>query len=894
MPNAPAPLPLPLTAASSQLTQTPVFTDVASAMNADAPGYGTAVAWGDYDNDGDEDLYVVNLGPGGGGQANVLLRNDGATFTDATAGAGVGDSGPGVAAAWADIDNDGHPDLFVSNRPGANALYHNQGDGTFQDIAGAAGVDDPQGWGEGAAWADDDRDGLVDLYVANLTSAAPPYLPNRLFRNLDGLSFADIAPTSQVDHSGNGEGIAWADFDNDGDMDLYVANAGGTNVLYQRQADGTFDDVTNQMHVPGGPGNSYGAAWGDFDNDGWLDLYVAQQATNKLYRNLNGSDFDDVTDEAGVGGGSNRWSLGCAWADFDNDGDLDLHVANAVISGYNSADILFENDGGSPPQFSDVTSQAGVDNTLDARGSGWADFDDDGDLDLYVVNQGAGQPNRLFQNGGTLNHWLQVTPIGCLSNRAAIGARVTVTSDHDQLREISGGSGFASQDSLPAEFGLGTWSSPVTVTVDWPSGLQSSLPAVSVDQGITITESCVGVPDLGEATKKASSGTVLSGEALSYTLLLPNDGSAAAQARLTDTLPLSVTYADYLTATSGTPSWHPAERQVLWDGTISTGMAVTLTYRVTVNAGLDPGTIITNIATVDDGYHVSFETPPVTVTVVSPCEPPGDLGFAYQPPLPEAGQVVTFTAAASGTEPITFTWQFGDGQEGLGITSTHIYTQAGLYTVTLTAANTCGQAAVSQVVTMTAGCQPVTNTSFTWTPPIPMVDEEVSFEGSAQGSTPISYSWAFGDGGTAQGMMVTHTYMLQGTYTVTLGTANACGDETVTARIYVILCIEPGGLTMTYTPDPALAGQAVTFTATVESGSEPLTYTWLFGDASLPEEGRVIPHTYTDPGTYTVTLTVSNNCGLAQEEWSIEVVSPALQFQVYLPLVLRGYTGDWR
>ena len=594
--------------APSAIPRVITFTDVTTEMNAAAPGYGTAVAWGDYDGDGDLDLYVVNLGPvpPGGGEANVLLRNDGSTFTDVTVETGVGDAGPGVAAAWADFDNDGDLDLFVSNRPGNNALYRNDGAGHFQDVAATAGVTDPTGYGEGAAWADDDRDGLVDLYVANYTGA--PGQPNRLFRNLDGIHFDDVASARQVAHTGNGEGIAWADFDNDGDLDLYVANAGGTNVLFQRQDDGTFDDVTTQMHVGGGS-NSFGVAWGDYDNDGWLDLYVAQQGANKLYRNLGGTDFADATAEAGVGG--TRWGLGCAWGDYDNDGDLDLHVANADITPYDPADVLYRNEGGAPVTFSDVTALAGVTNTLDARGNAWGDFDDDGDLDLYVVNQGAGQPNRLFRNDGGSDHWLAVGLIGRVSNRAGIGARVTVTSDVAQIREISGGSGFASQDSLPAEFGLGDWSGPVTVTVSWPSGIHSELTGVTTDRFITVTEPS----PLSAASKAVGAAPVLPGEGLTYTIVVPNAGNQSASASVTDTLPLNLTWANYLTATSGTPTWDPVGQRVLWSGAISEGLAVTITYRVTVNAGLAPGVVITNVATVDDGYPPPFDTPPVTITL---------------------------------------------------------------------------------------------------------------------------------------------------------------------------------------------------------------------------------------------------------------------------------------
>ncbi len=685
--------PMPDMAAAATWVVT--FTDVAAEMNAAAPGCGTAVAWGDYDDDGDPDLYIVNLGPGGGGQANVLLRNDGSTFSDVTAAAGVGDAGPGVAAAWADLDNDGDLDLFVSNRPGNNALFFNDGAGHFQNIGVAAGVADAGGYGEGVAWADDDRDGLVDLYVANYTWAAPPYAPNRLFRNLDGFHFQDVAAAAGVADTGNGEGIAWADFDNDGDLDLYIANAGGMNALYQRQGDGTFANVTTQMHVPGGPGSSYGAAWGDYDNDGWLDLYVAQQGANKLYRNLGGTDFADVTDQAGVGGGSDRWSLGCAWGDYDNDGDLDLHVANAAIAGYDPADILFSNEGGNPVTFSDVTALAGVTNTLDARGNAWGDFDNDGDLDLYVVNQGTGQPNRLFRNNGSPAHWLQVRLIGSISNRAAIGARVTVTSDRSQMREIGGGSGFASQDSLPAEFGLGNWDEAVDLAVRWPSGIESFHPGVMADCIITLTEPA---PDLFGAVKTASTEAALPGEVLTYTLVVSNTGDWTAPAGITDTLPPGLMWIGYLTATLGTPAWDPVGRQVLWSGVISPGVAVSLTYRAMIRVGLVPGTLITNAATVDDGYRPPFDTPPVTVTVL--CQEVGGVGFGYTPTEPLVGQVVTFTAEATGTLPLTFTWNLGDGAIGSGATVSHVYTAASNYRVTLVAANPCSQEVVTQTITV--------------------------------------------------------------------------------------------------------------------------------------------------------------------------------------------------
>lgn len=243
--------------------------------------------------------------------------------------------------------------------------------------------------------------------------------------------------------------------------------------------------------------------------------------------------------EAGVAG--DRWSLGCAWGGFDGDGRLDLHVANAAVAGYKPGDILHRNEGGTPVTFLDVTDVTGIANLLDAPGSGWSDFDTDGDLDLYVVNQGAGQANRFFRNNGFQHHWLVVSLVGCLSNRSGIGARIRVTSDVEQVREITYGSGFASQDGLPAEFGPGGWADAVNVDVLWASGRHSSLMGVAVDAMVTVHE-CV--PDLSGTVKTDNVGAAAPGEALTYTVSAPNPGDPAVAARITDTLPVSVTGLD--------------------------------------------------------------------------------------------------------------------------------------------------------------------------------------------------------------------------------------------------------------------------------------------------------------------------------------------------------------
>ncbi len=862
---------VPLADLAGLFAASATFTDVAGLMNASAPGYGTGTAWGDYDGDGDLDLYVVNLGaPPGIGEPNVLLRNDGSTFTDVTVGAGVGDDGPGVAAVWGDIDNDGDLDLFVSNRPGSNALYRNEGNGTFIDVAAEAGVTDPAGYGEGAAWIDFDHDSLLDLYVANYSSQGG--IPNRLFRNLDGLHFTDVAGPLGVADMGNGEGIAWADFDNDGDQDLYIANANySANALYRQQADGTFVNVAAAMHVLGGPGRSFGAAWGDYDNDGWLDLYVAQEGANKLYRNLGGADFADVTAQAGVGG--DRWSLGCAWGDYDNDGYLDLHVANAAVTGYDPADVLYRNEGGAPVTFSDVTAAAGVTNTLDARGSAWGDFDGDGDLDLYVVDQGSGQPNRLFRNEGSASHWLHVRPIGSVSNRAAVGARVAVTSDHTQIREISGGSGFASQDSLAAEFGLGGWSDPVTVSVRWPSGIQVLSGGVALDQAIALIEPA---PDLSAAAKAVSTSAAVPGAAVTYTVALPNSGDWPAPAQVTDTLPLSLTWGGYVTATAGTPTWDEPARRLLWSGTVSPAMAVTITYRVTVNPGLAPGLAITNAATVDDGYRSPWATAPVTLTTL--CQELAQVALAYTPTLPLTGRPVTFSAAATGSLPIAFDWSFDDGGTAGGAVVSHTFALDGLHAVTLTAANACGQAVVTAAVDV---CAAVRGSAFGWTPLLPIVGQPFTLTASAAGRPPISFGWDLGDGTAASGITVTHVYTQAGSYRVTLTATNECGQETISRTVAACAAVQQTGFS--WTPLTPTAGLAVTFTASA-SGTAPITFTWDWGDG-ITGSGAIASHTYTETGAYTVSLVAANACG--QELVARVLVVRPSGYRIYLPVVLR-------
>ncbi len=420
------------------------------------------VSWGDYDGDGDEDLYVsLSFG------ANKLFRNDdGATFADVSAPP-LNDAGDGVQSAWGDYDNDGDLDLYLVNSGTANKLFRNDGGGVFADIVSA--VLNDAGFGFSGAWGDHDNDGDLDLYITNAGSF------NKLLDNDGAGGFTDITsgPLSSLGFSFSG---AWGDHDNDGDLDLYVGNAFSPNQLLENQGGGTFTDIT--AGPLGDAGSAYGVAWADYDNDGDLDLYVSNEsAANKLFRNDGGGVFADVTPLllADIGGGR-----GIAWADYDNDGDLDLYLNQ---SGSNK---LFRNEGGG--LFSDATDDSLV-NAGNGLGAAWADIDSDGDLDLYIATSAA--TKRLFRNEAvTGNHWVHVNLVGSPSNRSAIGARVRIVAGGlAQIREITGGSGYGSQNSLTAEFGLGSATVVDSIRISWPSGTVQELTGFVADAFYQFLES---------------------------------------------------------------------------------------------------------------------------------------------------------------------------------------------------------------------------------------------------------------------------------------------------------------------------------------------------------------------------------------------------------------------
>lgn len=419
------------------------FADATESPLDDA-GYGRGAAWNDHDNDGDLDLFVANHSG-----VSKLFLNDEGVFIDATAPP-LDDPGNGQGVAWGDYDNDGEVDLYLSDEDGPNRLFHNDGTG-FSEVAAGTPLADQSGAGRAVAWADYDNDGDLDLYLANHVDAIP--VPDRLFEN-DSTGFVDTGLCADTESS---ESATWGDYDNDGHTDLFVANYNGPNRLYRNLGDGTFADV-----APGTPiedsGLNVAAAWADYDNDGDLDLYVVRDnLANRLFRNDVGS-FVEVGDETGVAEASQ--GRGIVWADFDLDADLDLYVINA-----NGPGKLFCNDGNG--SFIDASIGSVLAEPANSFGVTAGDYDRDGDPDLYVSNSQSA--SKLFRNGSENgNHWVQFRLVGARANRSGIGARITVVADGiTQIREVSGGSGGLSQNSLIAEFGLGTATEIEWVRVEW-------------------------------------------------------------------------------------------------------------------------------------------------------------------------------------------------------------------------------------------------------------------------------------------------------------------------------------------------------------------------------------------------------------------------------------------
>lgn len=438
------------------------------------------IAFGDYNNDGFQDLYLPAFNSG---QTSLLYKNDGSRrFTRIATGPVVTDPGVKTAASWGDYDNDGDLDLAVSYAGGRPKLYRNDGNGVFRD-AEIDALRDYSGSCYNTSWVDLDNDGFLDLFFSDLVSNRP----NVLFRNDGQGDFVKLSDRT-LDASGASIGAGWCDYDNDGDQDLFVPNSNGqNNFLFRNEGEFRFTRITEGDIVNDG-GNSTGCSWGDYDNDGDFDLFVANASNepNFLYRNLGNGSFEKVTTGAIVSDRAD--SQGSAWGDYDNDGDLDLIVTNA--DGAEHYFYVNNGDGSfSKNTTEDIASMQGF-----VTGVAHADIDNDGDLDVFAANH-FNNANYYFVNNGTGGKWLEIKLVGTRSNKRAIGATVRVKAriggrDVWMTRHIAGqtGGGPGAQSSLVAHFGLGSASKADSILVIWPSGYRQFERNVNSNQLYTIIE----------------------------------------------------------------------------------------------------------------------------------------------------------------------------------------------------------------------------------------------------------------------------------------------------------------------------------------------------------------------------------------------------------------------
>ncbi len=504
---------------------------------------GCGVAFYDYDNDGWMDILTLNGSrlegfPKGSEPATRLYRNNrNGTFTDVTARAGFTRTGFASALCLGDFDNDGFDDLFVTYW-GTNVLYRNNGNGSFTDVTKKAGLDfEGIRWGSGCAFIDYDRDGDLDLFVSNYLSFDPktapepgkgancvwkgvpvncgpkglPFARNWLYRNDGSGIFTDVSAASGIGKvlERYPMSAAAADFDEDGWVDLYLACDSTASILYHNNRDGSFTDVALESgaayNEDGQPQAGMGLGIGDYNLDGRLDIFKTHftDDTPVLYRNTGKGMFEDVTMVAGLGRATKYISWGAGMPDLDNDGWPDIFWVTGNVYPevekhfkqypHRSPRQLFHNLGNG--RFEDVSAQSGPGVTAphSSRGCAFGDFDNDGDIDVLVMNMN--EPPSLIRNdysGG--NHWLKVKLVGVKSNRTGLGARVVVVAgERKQAQAVLSQTSYYSHDDLRLHFGLGDKLKADRVDVFWPSGQVESLKDIKADQVVLVREGNRGV-----------------------------------------------------------------------------------------------------------------------------------------------------------------------------------------------------------------------------------------------------------------------------------------------------------------------------------------------------------------------------------------------------------------
>jgi hypothetical protein len=464
------------------------FSRITTGPFVTTPGDSRSVNWIDVNNDGLPDCQITN-GPSGG-QHNALYINTGnGNFTALVNDTIVRDNKPSDGATWADADNDGNGDAFVVNWYNVNnMLYMGSGSASFTQVSTGDPVNNA-GYSETAAWGDYDSDGFVDLYVTNSAGNKK----NFLYHNNGNGTYTRILTGAVVNDANESRCVNWTDLDSDGDLDIFVTNENGQNEnLYRNDGGGTFTSVTTgALLTDGGPTMS--SSWADYDNDGDLDVFLANDLGNDaLFRNDGNFVFTKMVNDTVSKSGGNSFSS--AWSDVDNDGDLDLYVTNAFWANTKLVNFFFLNNGNGT--FTRNGSIAVVADSAWSYGCAFADYDNDGFEDLAVATvrfNNVDEPDLLYHNDGNSNNWITITLQGTITNRAAIGTKIRILATINgnpvwQLREISAQHAYCSQNDWRAHFGLGNASTIDSVIVEWLGTATEIYTGLSVNEFITITE----------------------------------------------------------------------------------------------------------------------------------------------------------------------------------------------------------------------------------------------------------------------------------------------------------------------------------------------------------------------------------------------------------------------
>ena len=590
--------------------------------------------WGDFNNDGKLDLLVSNHeGPSGvkegGTYPYIYINNGDGTFTDVQPTSGVVEQTPDTGA-WqgisiADYDGDGNLDILIveppfqggSNATTRNLLFKGHGDGTWEYVSEAAGLPNDREYSECSFFVDYDNDGYLDIFVKNIPDTIAV---NMMYHNNGDGTFTaatDIGDLATANHGvDEGSVVSFADYDNDGWMDVVIGGNGSAEALYHNNRDGTFSDVTTAAGLMPAV-NTQGFAWGDYNNDGFIDLYVSRGKgtglgiqNDSLYRNNGDGTFTELSSEANAADATPTWAA--VWGDYDNDGFLDLFVARpgAEMIGVGNANILYHNNGDGT--FTDVATEEGValqDDTITSahKVAAWGDYNDDGYLDLVVkdgISPGllTGEAFKglhyLLKNNGGTNHYIKLDLQGVQSNLRGIGARVTVIHDGQiAFRQNNGGGGgeLGSQGDGPMHFGIGT-STTATIKVAWPSGLVDVVPDVSADTTLTVTEGSSPTPvqsqnistrlDVQTGDNVGIGGFIITGTTPKNVLVRgigPSLASSGIQNPLSD--PVLELHAGDGTLITSNDNWQDSQQTEI----AATGLAPTNDAEAAIVAILDPG-----------------------------------------------------------------------------------------------------------------------------------------------------------------------------------------------------------------------------------------------------------------------------------------------------------------